>query len=90
MSSKVERKSLDELKAMHTGSLMSRRKALLKCEESFDLSDQIEKSNSDMIEFKDTIEWEQAYQDLKLVLDNRENLTNKHERKLMRQAKAKN
>ena len=89
MSSRVERKSLAELEAMHTGSLMSRRKALLKCEESFELSDQIEPSNSDTIEFKNTTEWQQAYQDLKSVLDTRENLPNKQERKAMRQAKAR-
>ena len=89
MSSRVERKSLAELEAMHTGSLMSRRKALLKCEESFELSDQIEASNSGKIEFKNTTEWQQAYQDLKSVLDTRENLPNKQERKAMRQAKAR-
>ncbi len=74
---------------MHTGSLMSRRKALLKCEESFELSDQIEPSNTDKIEFKNTVEWQQAYQDLKSVLDTRENLPNKQERKTIRQAKAR-
>ena len=89
MSSKVERKSLAELEEMHTGSLMSRRKALLKCEESFELSDQINPSNSSEIEFKNTVEWRQAYQDLKSVLDTRENLPNKQERKAMRQAKAR-
>ena len=86
MSSKVERKLLVEIEAMHTGSLMSRRKALLKCEESFELSDQIQRSNSDKIEFKNTTEWQQAYKDLKSVLDTRENLSNKKERKAMRQA----
>lgn len=89
MSSRVEHKSLAELEAMHTGSLMSRRKALLKCEESVELSDQIEPSNTDKIEFKNTTEWQQAYQDLKSVLDTRENLPNKQERKAMRQAKAR-
>ena len=86
MSCRVKRKSLADLEAMHTGSLMSRRKALLKCEESFELSDQIEPSNSDKIEFKNTTEWKQAYQDLKSVLDTRENLPNKQERKAMRQS----
>ena len=89
MSSMVERKSISELKGMHTRSLMSRRKALLKCEESFELSDQMEPTNSDMIEFKNTSEWQQAYQELKSVLGTRENLPSKLERKAIRQAKAK-
>lgn len=89
MSSRVERKSIADLEAMHTGSLMSRRKALLKCEESFELSDQIEPSISDMVDFKNTAEWQLAYKDIKSVLDTRENLPNKQERKAMRQAKAR-
>ena len=89
MSSIVDRKSLDELEVMHTGSLMSRRNALLKCEESIELSDQIGQSNVEMIEFKNTSEWKQAYQDLKTVLAKRENLPNKQERKEMRQSKAR-
>ena len=40
MASKVEVKTLEELEKMHTGSIMSRRAALLKCEESFEMSDQ--------------------------------------------------
>ncbi len=87
MSGRVEPKSLAELEAMHTGSLMSRRKELLECEELFELSDQIEPSNSGKIEFKNTTEWHRAYQDLKSVLDTRENLPNKQERKTMCQAK---
>lgn len=89
MASIVERKSLAELEAMHTGSLMSRRKALLKCDESFELSDQSKPSITDKIEFKNTVEWKQAYQDLKSVLDSRENWPNKLERKALRQAKAR-
>ena len=89
MSSKVEIKSLGELEEMHTGSLMSRRKVLLKCEESFEHSDQIDASDSDCIEFKDTIEWKKAYEDLKSVLGTRENVKSKLERKVIRQQKAK-
>ena len=78
---------------MHTGSLMTRRKALLKCEESFELSDQVgitpHKKDNDFIEFKDSDEWEQAYKELKGILSMRENMPNKQERKVMRQAKAK-
>jgi len=89
MSSTVEPKSLEELKAMHTGSLMSRRKALLKCEESCDLSDQVEQQSTGAIEFKNTPEWQRAYSDVKQVLSQRENMPNKQERKAIRQAAAK-
>ena len=57
---------------MHTGSLMNRRKALLQCEESFELSDQVELQYSKVIEFKNTPEWKRAYSELKLVLSQRE------------------
>lgn len=86
MANKVEPKTMAELEKMHTGTLMNRRKALLKCDESFE---QTKSSSSGKIEFKDTPEWQQAYKDLKTVLDTRENLPNKQERKAMRQAKAK-
>ncbi|MCX7545487.1 hypothetical protein [Marinicella gelatinilytica] len=89
MANKVEPKTLAELEKMHTGTLMTRRKALLKCDESFEVSNQTKPSNSGMIEFKNTPEWKKAYQDLKTVLDTRENLPNKQQRKAMRQAKAK-
>ncbi|MEH6826115.1 MAG: hypothetical protein V7629_19650 [Motiliproteus sp.] len=89
MSSTVEFKSIDELESMHTGSLMSRRKELLKCEESFELSDQIEPRGTQEIEFKNTPEWKRAYSELKQVLSQRENVPNKQERKAIRQAAAK-
>ncbi len=74
---------------MHTGTLMSRRNALLKCEESFELSDQYQVIKDNGIEFKNTSQWKQAYQDLKAVLSTRENIISKQERKAIRQAKAK-
>ena len=89
MSNKVEPKSVEELKAMHTGSLMSRRKALFKCDESLEYSDKTVNSNYGLIEFKDSPEWKRAYKDLKQVLSTRENLPNKKERKAIRQATAK-
>jgi len=89
MSNKVEPKTLADLEAMHTGSLMSRRKALLKCDESIKLSDQTAHSSSGMIEFKDTPEWQRAYSELISVLSSRENIPNKKERKAIRQAKAR-
>ncbi|MCJ8315403.1 MAG: hypothetical protein MJK11_20845 [Pseudomonadales bacterium] len=93
MSYKLKSISVAELESMHTGSLMSRRKALLKCEESFELSDQVG-YNSPIndgitIEFKDSKVWKQAYQDLKNILSTRENILNKQERKEIRQVKAK-
>jgi len=94
MASKVNIISKDELESMHTGSLMSRRKALLSCEESFRLSDRYgyepEPDPSLYIEFKDNPRWQQAYDELKAVLATRENVPSKKEKKLIRQQKAKN
>jgi len=93
VSNKVEIKSIKELESMHTGSLMTRRKALLKCEESYESSDQVgitpQKKKDDFIEFKDSKEWKQAYKELRDILSTRENIPNKQERKALRQAKAK-
>ncbi len=89
MPSKIELKNIEELESMHTGSLMSRRRSLLKCEESIELSDQDAPQNPGMIEFKNTKEWQQAYKDLKLVLSERENIQSKKERKTIRQMAAK-
>ena len=95
MTSRVEIKTVEELKEMHTGSLMSRRAALLKCEESFELSDRngyetkSKASEAGFIEFKDAPEWQQAYNDLKSVLSTRENVPNKQERKEIRKEKTK-
>ena len=91
MSSRVEVKSLEELESMHTLALMKRRSALLKCDESLELSDQAElsSSGSGYIEFKDTPEWKQAYSELKSVLATREHVPDKKERKEIRRQKAK-
>ena len=90
MASKVPIKTAQELETMHTGTLMNRRKALLKCEETSAHSDQTRSTPSnDTIEFKDTPQWQTAYADVKTVLATRENMPNKAERKAMRQAKAK-
>lgn len=82
----VALKSIDELESMHTGSLMSRRKALLQCKES---SGPDARKRPGVIEFKDSPEWQLAYSDLKQILSQRENVPNKQERKAMRQAAAK-
>jgi len=95
MAKKVEIISLEKLNNMHTGTLMNRRKALLKCDESFESSDRNGyetkplTKNTGLIEFKDTPEWKNAYKDLKNILATRENLPNKQERKEIRKAKAK-
>lgn len=70
--------SSEELKNMHTGSLMSRRKKLLACEESFEVSDGYDKENESVaeekeyIEFKNSSAWKNAYKELKDVLAMRE------------------
>ncbi|TKB47301.1 hypothetical protein FCL40_15735 [Ferrimonas sediminicola] len=89
MANRVEPKTLAELEAMHTGSLMSRRRALLKCAESFEPSGDAALPKAGVIQYKDTPEWKRAYGDLKAVLDTRENIANKKERKALRQAKAR-
>jgi hypothetical protein len=95
MVSKVEIKTIEALEKMHTGTLMSRRVALLKCEESFVASDhgvyeaKPSASITGIIEYKDSREWKQAYKQLKDVLAAREHVPNKQERKKLRQLKAK-
>ena len=90
MPSNVEVQSLEKLKEMHTGTLMSRREALLKCEESLDMSDRdFPITDPNIIEFKDSHEWQQAYKDVKSILATREHVPSKGERKTIRLAKAK-
>jgi hypothetical protein len=88
MANKVPILSIEKLEVLHTGTLMARRKALLKCEESLELSDQsICNTEPGIIEFKNTETWQQAYIELKRILSNRENIPNKKVRKTMRQTK---
>ena len=90
MANKIRILNIDVLEALHTGTLMSRRIALLKCEESSELSDQSDcNTEPSVIEFKNTDTWKQAYSELKKVLSERENIPNKEERKTLRQAKAR-
>lgn len=84
MPSKTPIINKDELMALHTGTLMARRKALLKCEESFCLSDRLGEDEPNpvetgFIEFKDTAEWKQAYAELKHVLAGREHIPRKND-----------
>lgn len=73
---------------MHTGSLMSRRKALLQCKGGGP-PEPAESLSIQLIEFKESAAWRRAYRELKSVLDKREHLPSKQERKAMRQARAK-
>jgi hypothetical protein len=81
----------DQLMTLHTGTLMKRRDELLKCDESLEMSDSLktELNSQDLIQYKNTKEWREAYADVKEVLSTREHVPNKKERKLLRQQKAK-
>lgn len=89
MPSIVKMVPLKELESMHTGSLMARRKALLKCEESLSTSDRDSdyKVAPGTIEFKDSEEWKQAYHQLKNVLAKRENWPSKGEKNAARKSR---
>ncbi len=71
---KIQILDFEELIKLHTGTLIARRKALLQCEESLSASDRLPDYQVEQgtIEFKQTKEWINAYQDLKMVLKNRE------------------
>lgn len=83
--------SRDQLETLHTGTLMKRRKELLQCDESLEMSDCLttEQNTTDLIEYKNTKEWQEAYTDVKQILSTREHVPNKKERKILRQQKAK-
>ena len=95
MSSKVKIIVKDELLSMATGTLLSRRTNLLKCEESFESSDRFgyeeppEPDKTGFIEFKDQPSWSKAYNEVKDILANREHLSTAAERKARRQAQGK-
>lgn len=81
----------DQLMTLHTGTLMKRRDELLKCDESLEMSDSLktELNSQDLIQYKNTKEWREAYADVKEILSTREHVPNKKERRLLRQQKAK-
>lgn len=66
------------LESMPTGSLLSRLRRLLACEESLAASDQLDQGlqqvTAGTIEFKKSTEWAKAHRDLKEVLALREHL----------------
>ncbi|MFT5727761.1 MAG: hypothetical protein ACI8PB_001902 [Desulforhopalus sp.] len=81
----------DQLMTLHTGTLMKRRDELLKCDESLEMSDSLKTKQNpqDLVQYKNTKEWREAYADVKEILSTREHVPNKKERKLLRQQKAK-
>jgi hypothetical protein len=59
---------------------LARLKGLHKCEQSFELSDQVEVKrsvNSERIEFKESFEWQIEYDNLKEILKDREHILTK-------------
>ena len=79
----------DTLATLHTGTLMSRRAALLSCEESLQASDQPQDHRTEpaMIEFKSDPLWQAAYTDLKEILATREHWPDRKERQRARARK---
>jgi len=67
--------SLEELENLSTKQLLARLKRLRQCAESASFSDEDDISNtSEAIQFKDTPEWKDAYEQLKRVLTFREHV----------------
>jgi len=91
MSNAVVIMKRDQLMTLHTGTLMKRRDELLKCDETLELPGglNVEESSLDLIQYKNTKEWREAYADVKEILSTREHVSNKKERKILRQQKAK-
>ncbi len=87
----LEALSTEELKRLHTGTLMARREKLLKCEESLDKSDKDSSYSSPArnIEFKTSDEWQIAYKQLNEELSKREHWPSKGERRECRRSNAK-
>ncbi len=85
-----------ELRHLHTGSLLTRLRDLLACEDYFGGSDRYDdepKPDPDetgILEFKDTEAWRKAYKDVKDILATREHLPTGSERreKCLRRAAA--
>lgn len=77
---KIFQISKEELETFPTKRLLARLKSLHQCEQSFELSDRDESErhlNPEIIEFKDTVEWQTEYDKLKEILKTRENIPRK-------------
>ena len=78
-----------ELEALSTRRLLARLQQLRECEESLAVSDQTTRSESGTIEFKQTQEWVQAFQDVKQVLSRREHVPKGAELTALRAGRAR-
>ena len=78
-----------ELEALPIKRLLARLRRLRECEESPALSDQTARSESGTIEFKQTQEWIEAFQDVKQVLSGREHVPKGVELTALRAKKAR-
>ena len=90
MSARVPLCDRPSLDAMHTGSLLARLQRLRQCEDDFARSDRHgaepdpDPLVTGYIEFKNSPHWNEAYQDLKETLADREHLLTAEERKTKR------
>lgn len=72
-----------QLSALPTKALLGRLRSLQQCEDSIDLSDRTgeELLDSKRIQFKDTLPWQTAYDDVKEELSKREHVPTREELK---------
>lgn len=71
--------SFEELEKLPTKRILARFKRLHICEESFELSDRdgVYENPDNLIEFKDSLEWQNEYQKMKEILAKREHIERK-------------
>ena len=83
--------SKEELLSLPTKGLLARLKKLLQCEASVEMSDQNAKSSTsaDQIQFKNTSQWETAYEEVKAELAKRDHVPTGKESQAMRLDKSK-
>jgi len=75
----VEPMAIDEMKHLHTGSLLSRLKLLRSLQDSFDVSDWLPEERdaveaAGLIAFKESEIWKKAFSDVQELLAQREHL----------------
>jgi hypothetical protein len=76
---KLRPMSFDELEKLPTKRLLARFKRLHICEESFELSDRdaVYENSDNLIEFKDSSEWQTEYKKMKEILAKRKHIPRK-------------
>jgi hypothetical protein len=81
----------EDLRGMPTKALLARLARLRFCEQSLDASDMTpeEAQTANGILFKDSIEWKRAFDELKLVLAEREHVPRPHEKRAARARRSK-